>query len=67
MSLLKEIETFGLADCEYNRAIILLGDLEHEVNCLLSNNAIKENYPRLDELMKSRKNALNFIKNTEVF
>lgn len=62
MSLLKEIEIFGLADCEANRAIILLSDLEHEVNCLLSNNGIVTNYPRLDQLNNARKNALKFVK-----
>ena len=62
MSLLKEIEIFGLADCEANRAIILLSDLQHEVNCVLSNNAIDSNYPRFDQLNNARKNALNFVK-----
>ena len=51
-------------------AIILLSHLEHEVNCVLSNNAIKENYPRFKELWECRKKALSFIKlskNTKVF
>jgi hypothetical protein len=51
-------------------AIILLSHLEHEVNCILSDNAIKENYPRFKELRECRKKALSFIKlskNTRVF
>jgi len=51
-------------------AIILLSHLEHEVNCILSNNAIKEHYPRFKELRECRKKALSFIKlskNTKVF
>jgi hypothetical protein len=51
-------------------AIILLSHLEHEVNCILSDNAIKDNYPRFKELRECRKKALSFIKlskNTRVF
>jgi hypothetical protein len=51
-------------------AIILLSHLEHEVNCILSNNAINEHYPRFKELKECRKKALSFIKlskNTKVF
>jgi hypothetical protein len=51
-------------------AIILLSHLEHEVNCVLSNNAIKGSYPRFKELWQCRKKALAFIKlskNTKVF
>jgi hypothetical protein len=51
-------------------AIILLSHLEHEVNCILSDNAIKDNYPRFKELKECRKKALSFIKlskNTRVF
>lgn len=51
-------------------AIILLSDLEHEVNCLLSNHAVKENYSRFKELRECRKKALTYLKlskNTEVF
>ena len=51
-------------------AIILLSHLEHEVNCILSNNAIKEHYPRFKELRECRKKALTYIKllkNTRVF
>jgi hypothetical protein len=51
-------------------AIILLSHLEHEVNCILSNNAIKEYYPRFKELRECRKKALTYIKllkNTRVF
>jgi hypothetical protein len=62
MSLLQEIEKLGLADCEANRAIILLSDLEHEVNCLLSNHAIDVNYSRLDQLKNARKKALQYVK-----
>ena len=43
-------------------AIILLSHLEHEVNCILSNNAINEHYPRFKELRECRKKALEFIK-----
>ena len=43
-------------------AIIILSHLEHEVNCVLSNHAIKENYSRFNELWQCRKKALEFIK-----
>jgi hypothetical protein len=62
MSLLQEMEKHGLAECEFNKTLILVSDLEHEINCLISNNAIKPSYPRLDELIQVRKNALSFIK-----
>ena len=51
-------------------AIILLSHLEHEVNSILSDNAVKESYSRFKELRECRKKALEFIKlskNTRVF
>jgi len=56
------MEKHELAECDFNKTLILVSDLEHEINCLISNNAIKSSYHRLDELIQVRKNALNFIK-----
>lgn len=65
MSLLQEMETHGLADCEFNRTLILVSELEHEINCLISDDAIKPRYSRLNKLIAIRKEALNFIKGTK--
>ena len=66
MSLLQEMEKHGLANCEFNRVLILVSDLEHEINCLISDDAIKPIYLRVDELIDVRKRALNFIKGGQV-